>query len=144
MLRRTTALKNKKNTGLKKTGGLSKTKSLMKKAILKTQLKENKLLCKTELKKQNETAKVNWEIARTFALIRDGYKCQVCGKKATQVHHIHLRSKRKDLLYHLNNLISICARHHIHSGSEKYKEQTELIATSKNMTTEELLKFAES
>ena len=95
------------------------------------------------LKKQSDEAKEKWEEARKKALIRDNHKCIVCGKPATQVHHIHLRSQRKDLLYELNNLVSLCDIHHFHSAYELYKEQTVLIAKAKDISVEELLKLAE-
>lgn len=125
---------------------LKKTPLKLKKtySLKKTSLKRNKsLMKKTVLKKQNDKNQLKWLEIREKALKRDNYKCQICGKLATQVHHIHLRSKRKDLIYNLNNLISLCDKHHFHSASDLYLEQTQLIAKSKNMTVEELLKFAE-
>ena len=80
---------------------LKKTNSKLKKMPLKTcskKLKVSSSLGKVELKKQNEKAKARWEEVRNQVLMRDNYKCVVCGRPATQVHHIHLRSKRKDLL----------------------------------------------
>lgn len=103
-----------------------------------------KTLKRTELKKQSIKAKEMWNNVREIVLKRDNYKCRLCGKKATQVHHIHLRSKRRDLLYNLNNLISLCDSCHFHRGSEKYLEQTKLIAYSMNMSVDDLLQFAES
>lgn len=133
MLKRT-PLKVKKSSGLKRTGTLKKSSLKVKVVSLK----------KTELKKQNEDSKKKWEEARNKALERDNHKCIVCGKPATQVHHIHLRSKRKDLLYEINNLVSLCDIHHFHQSTELYNEQTELIARVKKVTVEELLKFAET
>ncbi len=135
MLKRT-ALKSKKKITLRKTPlqikvsykGLKHTQSELK---------------KTELVKQNIKAKKHWEKIREQCLRRDNYKCIICKKPATQVHHIHLRSKRKDLIYVLNNLCSLCDKHHFHQGMEKYFEQTKLIADSKHISIEELLQFAE-
>lgn len=108
-------------------------------------LKSNDVpLEKTELKKQNDKAKAKWEEVRNQVLERDNYKCVVCGKPATQVHHIHLRSKRKDLLYEMNNLVSVCSKCHFHKSTELYEEQTKIIARAKRMTVEELLRFAET
>ena len=137
-----TPLKPKKIYTLKKTPLKSNSKGLAK----TTALKKTCSLKKTnyELKKQNEKAKERWEEVRELVLKRDNHKCIICGKKATQVHHIQLRSKRKDLIYSVNNLVSLCDAHHFHQGSEKYLEQTQLIANSKGISLEELLEFSES
>ena len=145
-----TPLKAKK-TALKRTSlkkgknyiGLSKTNSTLKKTSLKKTI-SNTLNKTTELKKQSDKSRELWEEARNKCIERDKGKCQVCGKKGTQVHHIHLRSKRKDLLYELNNLILLCDKHHFHHGSEGYEEQTRLIADAKHISVEELLVFAET
>ena len=139
MLKRTTGLKR---TGtLKKTGGLKKTGFLRKTSTLKA---TSGLKKTTSIRKQSVDSKARWEEIRQKALSRDNFKCIVCGKPATQVHHIHLRSKRKDLIYNLNNLVSLCSEHHFHRSAYKYNEQTELIARVKNMNVDELLKFAET
>ena len=112
--------------------------------LKKTPLKaKSSLLKKTELKKQNDKTKEDWEEARQRCIKRDKGKCQICGKPGTQVHHIHLRSKRRDLLLNLNNLILLCDKHHFHQGMDKYELQCELIAMAKHMSVEELLKQAE-
>lgn len=139
MLKRTAGLKR---TGtLKKTGGLKNTGFLRKTSTLKATSGLKKTIA---IHKQNVDSKAKWEEIRQKALSRDNFKCIVCGKPATQVHHIHLRSKRKDLIYNLNNLVSLCSKHHIHQSAYRYNEQTELIARVKNMSTDELLQFAET
>ncbi len=147
-----TPLKVKKVNSLKKCSLKSNTVSLKKTSTLKgnsslkstgTLNKTNGELVKIELKKQNEKSKEQWENARNRIIKRDHGKCRICGKPGTQVHHIHLRSKRKDLLYHDNNLILLCDKHHFHSSTDRYEEQTALIAKALNMTVEELLDFAE-
>ncbi len=139
MLKRIVGLKR---TGiLKKTGGLKKTGFLRKTSTLKA---TSGLKKTTTMRKQNLDNKAKWEEIRQKALSRDNFKCIVCGKPATQVHHIHLRSKRKDLMYNLNNLVSLCSEHHYHKSAYRYNEQTELIARVKNMNVDELLKFAET
>lgn len=138
MLRKT-PLKAKK-VSLKKTplkagnGFLRSNSSLNKTSTLKA---------KTPLKKQNEEAKRKWEEIRQKVLERDKYKCIVCGKPATQVHHIHLRSKRRDLLYEMNNLVAICDEHHQHSSTEGLEKVNKRIAQALHLTLEELLAFAE-
>lgn len=131
-----------KNTSIfKKTSILKSNTKLSSKSILKT---TNSHLDKNvQLKKQSTVAKDKWNEVRKAVLKRDNDKCIVCGKKATQVHHIHLRSLRGDLVYTENNCVSLCDKHHFHRGTEKYKEQTELIALARRMSVEELLKFAE-
>ena len=142
-----TPLKNKKSN-LKKTPlkpnlkGLKVSSSLKNKGFL-LKINSNGLLTKTELKKQNNKSKAKWEKVRNQVLERDNYKCVVCGKPATQVHHIHLRSKRKDLMYEINNLVSLCDKHHSHQSTEGLEQVNRCIAEVKHMTIEELLKFAE-
>jgi hypothetical protein len=143
-----------KKSFLKRKSNLNSVSFLSKKSTLvnKTTLHKNCALTKSGINlnknviinKQSESARSKWEAIRKKALIRDNYKCIVCGKPACHVHHIHLRSVRKDLVYNLNTLVSLCSVHHFHRGTEKYKEQTELIAKAKHMSVEELLKFAET
>ena len=141
MLKRST-LKPKKKYILKKTAlkvgkdytGLKKT----------TTLKSNNIvLKKTELAKQNEKAKQKWEEIRQIVLRRDNNKCIVCKKPATQVHHIHLRSKRKDLLYSEKNLVSLCDKCHAHKGTDNLECVNRRIALALHMTLDELLSYAE-
>lgn len=126
-----------KNVGFLKVKGieLKKTKSLQNKG---TELVKN-----TELKKQNDKAKEKWEEVRNQVLERDNYKCVVCGKPATQVHHIHLRSKRKDLVYEINNLVSLCNKHHDHQSLDGLERVNRRIAEARHITLEQLLRFAE-
>lgn len=139
---KSSTLKPGKAGGLKISGkGLKHTSSLKKTSSLKAG--DNQLKTETPMKKQNERSKEKWLAVREKALQRDNYKCVVCGKPATQVHHIHLRSKRKDLVYEINNLVSLCDKHHFHSSNDRYEEQTLLIARAKKLTVEELLKQAE-
>ena len=135
MLKRT-PLKPKKFYTLKKSPIKVKKNYILKKAELK----------KPEdykLKKQNDKAKEKWEEARKICIERYKGKCAICGKSGNQVHHIHLRSKRKDLLYNQNNLILLCDKHHMHSGSDRYELQCQIIAVALHITVEELLKKAE-
>ena len=140
-----------KRMALKRGNSILKTKKPLGCGKNYTGLKSNSTLKTTStlkqtksLKPQSDKARELWVEARGKCIIRDGGKCQVCGQPGTQVHHIHLRSKRKDLLYSLNNLILLCDKHHFHQGMVKYKEQTELIALAKKMSVEELLNFAET
>lgn len=105
--------------------------------------KTSTLKAKTPLKKQNEEAKRKWEEVRQKVLERDNHKCVVCGKPATQVHHIHLRSKRRDLLYALSNLRALCDLHHDHSSTEGLERVNRRIAQALHITLEELLELAE-
>ena len=107
-------------------------------------LKVSSSLGKVELKKQNEKAKARWEEVRNQVLMRDNHKCVVCGKPATQVHHIHLRSKRKDLLYEMNNLVSLCDKHHDHSSEDGLERVNRRIAEKRGICLELLLKIAET
>ena len=140
-----TPLKSNKN-GLKVNSSLKKVNFLKNKGteLKKTKsLKDNgKELIKTPLKKQNDKAKAKWEKVRNRVLERDNYKCVVCGKPATQVHHIHLRSKRKDLLYEEYNLVSLCNEHHDHSSTEGLERVNRRIADSVYLSLEDLLEYA--
>ena len=128
MLKKTKLGAGKSYAGLKKT------------SILKS---GNVELKKTELTKQNEKAKQRWEEIRQKVLIRDNYKCIVCKKPATQVHHIHLRSKRKDLLYSEKNLVSLCDKCHAHQSTDNLDWVNRRIALVLHMTLDELLQYAE-
>lgn len=138
----------KVHSSLKKSGNLNivtfTTKRMSLKKTTDLQNKETNLAKNTELKKQNDKSKAKWEKVRNQVLERDNYKCVVCGKSATQVHHIHLRSKRKDLIYEINNLVSLCDRHHSHQSTEGLEQVNRRIAEAKHITVEELLKFAET
>lgn len=125
---------------------LKKGNSILKKTPLNSYskgLKQASALKKSELKKQNEKSKAKWEEVRTKVLERDNYKCVVCGKPATQVHHIHLRSKRRDLMYEMCNLVSLCNRHHNHQSKDGLEEVNRRIAEAKHITLEQLLELAE-
>ena len=136
-------------TMLKRTPLKPKKFYTLKKSPIK--VKKNYILKKTELKKpedyklkkQNDKAKEKWEEARKICIERYKSKCAICGKYGNQFHHINLRSKRKDLLYNQNNLILLCDKHHIHSGSDRYELQCQIIAIALHITVEELLKKAE-
>jgi len=132
------------NSSLKQTSFLKVKGFLLKvtpgKGLTKTELKNNG----NELKKQNDKAKEKWQEVRQKVIERDNGKCVVCGRPGTHVHHIHLRSKRKDLLYEMNNLVLLCSKHHDHTSTDGLYEVNERIARAKHMTLEELLKFAET
>lgn len=134
MLKRS-ILRPKKNYTLKKTP--------LKKGDYK--LKSSSVLKKndTPLKKQSDKAKELWEKVRAEIIKRDNGKCQLCGKPGTQVHHILLRSKRKDLLYSKNNLICLCDKCHNHTGTIGYMALSYRIAAKRGITVEELFKQAE-
>ena len=138
----------KVHSSLKKSGNLNIVTFTTKRTPLKKttslQNKGTELTKTTELKKQNEKSKAKWEEVRNQVLKRDNYKCVVCGKPATQVHHIHLRSKRRDLMYEINNLVSLCDHCHNHQSDENLEWVNKRIARAKGMTLEELLRFAET
>nr|DAP54543.1 MAG TPA: NinG recombination protein [Caudoviricetes sp.] len=138
----------KVHSSLRKSGNLNivtfTTKRIPLKKTTSLQNKGTNLAKNTELKKQNDKSKAKWQEVRNQVLKRDNYKCVVCGKPATQVHHIHLRSKRKDLLYNMNNLISLCSHDHRHQSVDGLEEVNMRIAKALHMTLEELLRFAET
>lgn len=136
----------KVHSSLKKSGNLNIVTFTTKRTPLKKttslQNKGTELVKTTELKKQNEKSKAKWEEVRNQVLKRDNYKCVVCGKSATQVHHIHLRSKRRDLLYVKNNLVSLCNDCHCHQSTEGLREVNEKIAKAMYLSLNDLLDYA--
>ena len=136
----------KVHSSLKKSGSLNivtfTTKRIPLKKTTDLQNKGTNLAKNTELKKQNDKSKAKWEKVRNQVLERDNYKCVVCGKPATQVHHIHLRSKRKDLLYVKNNLVSLCNDCHCHQSTEGLREVNERIAKAMYLSLDDLLDYA--
>lgn len=87
-----------------------------------------------------------WPSRREAILNRDGYTCQICGKKHTrlEVHHIVFRSQGGT--NDENNLIALCEDCHagIHSGkialNKKHKKTNLKCATHMNIIRSRLLK----
>lgn len=50
----------------------------------------------------------------------DFVPCEICAKKATEIHHILARSKYKHLLNDIMNLQAICRTCHTEYGDEVY------------------------
>lgn len=50
----------------------------------------------------------------------DFVACELCGGKATEIHHIIARSKNKSLLNNIHNLQSICRKCHQEYGDQIY------------------------
>jgi len=55
--------------------------------------------------------------------IADFIPCEVCGKKAVDINHIEARSRRKDLLNEISNLMAMCRECHIEKGDKKHFKQ---------------------
>jgi len=55
--------------------------------------------------------------------IADFIPCEVCGKKAVDINHIEARSRRKDLLNEISNLMAMCRECHIEKGDKKQFKQ---------------------
>ena len=51
--------------------------------------------------------------------VGDFIPCELCGTKATEIHHIEARSLRKDLLNDVTNLMAVCRNCHIKFGDKK-------------------------
>jgi hypothetical protein len=43
---------------------------------------------------------------------RDNYKCQICGEPAIHAHHIFYKRNQPQLVFNINNGISLCKIHH--------------------------------
>lgn len=52
--------------------------------------------------------------------IDDFIPCEICNSKSTELHHIHNRSHRKDLLNDIINIMAICRSCH-----EKYGDKVQ-------------------
>ena len=77
-----------------------------------------------------------WEKVRQFVLMRDKYKCTICGRPAQEVHHIeHLSpSNIGDVKISLNpvNLTSLCRDCHFAQHELDKKRGAKKYNTSKN------------
>lgn len=51
--------------------------------------------------------------------IDDFIPCEVCSKKATDIHHIETRKSRPDLAHDITNLMALCRQCHIDYGDKK-------------------------
>jgi len=45
--------------------------------------------------------------------------CEICGRRAVDIHHILNRSHRKDLLNDINNIMALCRECHQKHGDKK-------------------------
>ena len=98
----------KKNT--KKTRGYSHTYYRKKHPIVK----------RFEVAENGE----GWIQKRKEALERDNYTCQVCGGKATEVHHIDgtgSNRPEKERNNNLDNLLSVCHKCHIQLDLKRFE-----------------------
>lgn len=50
----------------------------------------------------------------------DFVACELCGKRATEIHHIIARSKNKSLLNDIKNCMACCRTCHIEYGDQIY------------------------
>lgn len=69
----------------------------------------------------------NWQSQKRKALKRDGRVCQVCGKKGTDVHH-RIPKRRfadKNEANNLENLITLCKKHHRKEDAKVQKKERE-------------------
>lgn len=65
-----------------------------------------------------------WEIMRECVLCRDGYRCQICGRRDVNVHHI--RPRQFNGKNHPLNLITICKKCH-HEAHQYIEAGMEMI-----------------
>jgi hypothetical protein len=64
--------------------------------------------------------------------VSDFIPCEVCGGKAVDINHLEARSRRKDLLNDINNLMAMCRQCHIDLADKKqYKEYLQNIHNQK-------------
>ena len=55
--------------------------------------------------------------------IDDTIPCEICQNKAVDIHHIETRSRCKDLLNDINNLMALCRKCHIEYGDKKQHKE---------------------
>lgn len=55
-----------------------------------------------------------WKNKRQLVLKRDNYTCQICGKKAEQVHHLSYAHRENEYLFELVSLCEQCHIEHYH------------------------------
>lgn len=70
-------------------------------------------------------AKLNpkkWMKVRRYVLYRDGYKCQMCGKRSrhNHIHHILPKRNHPKLMYKCSNLITLCPTCHKKTYGKEY------------------------
>lgn len=64
--------------------------------------------------KRKELIKICDELCRQIVKIRDGGKCQVCGKKEVHVAHIYSKGANPSLRFNPLNLVLLCPKHHLY------------------------------
>jgi len=58
--------------------------------------------------------------------------CEVCGARAVDIHHIEARSKRKDLVNEITNLMALCRVCHLEYGDKvEHKKMLQTIHNKK-------------
>lgn len=55
--------------------------------------------------------------------VADFIPCEVCGNRAVDIHHIEARSRRKDLLNDITNLMALCRICHDRYGDKTKHKQ---------------------
>lgn len=74
-----------------------------------------------------------WRAIREQVLIRDAGCCRMClienygETRKLEVHHLRKRVDREDLTYDLDNLVTLCVKHHKMLEDLPYEEQVRLL-----------------
>ena len=74
-----------------------------------------------------------WREVREKVLIRDAGCCRLCllnnfGEyRQLEVHHLRKRVDREDLMYDLDNLVTLCNKHHKALEDLPYEEQIRIL-----------------
>ena len=55
--------------------------------------------------------------------VSDFIPCEVCGAEAKDIHHIHARSIKKDLVNDITNLMALCRKCHVVYGDKKQHKE---------------------
>lgn len=74
-----------------------------------------------------------WRKVRHAAMVRDQGCCRMCllngyiEYRNLEVHHLLKRVDREDLMYNLDNLVTLCSLHHHYLEDLPYEEQKRIL-----------------
>lgn len=71
--------------------------------------------------------KNSWAYIRQYVLIRDRQQCKYCESVAVDVHHIKQVCTHPELEFELENLVSVCEKHHRHNPKERRRINDEIL-----------------
>jgi hypothetical protein len=69
---------------------------------------------KFEQRYENYIKSIQWKLKRDEILLRDKITCQICGNRATEVHHLTYKHLESEYLFELISLCAKCHENHYH------------------------------